>query len=158
MRWTSPFLRVINRCTRTAKRVLCVTKERKREREVSTSLFFFFFERISFGFVGVSPNEKAPICKSNDFGIVLIKGVCKILSSEFPEEEKKGNNIESVISVLNEAKTHLFKNLPVVILLHTEMGNGVDFMMGTHKWHGSAPNDDQLALALSQNKETLGDY
>ena len=76
MRWTSPFLRVINRCTRTAKRVLCVTKERKREREVSTSLFFFFFERISFGFVGkndkngVSPNEKAPICKSNDFGIV----------------------------------------------------------------------------------------
>lgn len=73
-------------------------------------------------------------------------------------EEENGNNIESVISVLNEAKTHLFKNVPVVILLHTEMGNGVDFMMGTHKWHGSAPNDDQLALALSQNKETLGDY
>ena len=73
-------------------------------------------------------------------------------------EEKNGNNIESVISVLNKAKTHLFKNVPVVILLHTEMGNGVDFMMGTHKWHGSAPNDDQLALALSQNKETLGDY
>ena len=73
-------------------------------------------------------------------------------------EEKKGNNIESVISVLNEAKSHLFKNEPIVILLHTEMGNGVDFMMGTHKWHGSAPNDDQLALALSQNKETLGDY
>ena len=73
-------------------------------------------------------------------------------------EEENGNNIESVISVLNEAKSHLFKNEPVVILLHTEMGNGVDFMMGTHKWHGSAPNDDQLALALSQNKETLGDY
>ena len=73
-------------------------------------------------------------------------------------EEKNGNNIESVISVLNEAKSHLFKNEPIVILLHTEMGNGVDFMMGTHKWHGSAPNDDQLALALSQNKETLGDY
>ena len=73
-------------------------------------------------------------------------------------EEENGNNIQSVISVLNEAKTHLFKNVPVVILLHTEMGNGVDFMMGTHKWHGSAPNDDQLALALSQNKETLGDY
>ena len=73
-------------------------------------------------------------------------------------EEENGNNIESVISVLNEAKTHLFKNVPAVILLHTEMGNGVDFMMGTHKWHGSAPNDDQLALALSQNKETLGDY
>ena len=73
-------------------------------------------------------------------------------------EEENGNNIQSVISVLNEAKSHLFKNEPIVILLHTEMGNGVDFMMGTHKWHGSAPNDDQLALALSQNKETLGDY
>ena len=73
-------------------------------------------------------------------------------------EEENGNNIESVISVLNEAKSHLFKNEPIVILLHTEMGNGVDFMMGTHKWHGSAPNDDQLALALSKNKETLGDY
>ena len=73
-------------------------------------------------------------------------------------EEENGNNIQSVISILNEAKTHLFKNVPIVILLHTEMGNGVDFMMGTHKWHGSAPNDDQLALALSQNKETLGDY
>ena len=73
-------------------------------------------------------------------------------------EEENGNNIKSVISVLNEAKTHLFKNVPIVILLHTEMGYGVDFMMGTHKWHGSAPNDEQLALALSQNKETLGDY
>ena len=73
-------------------------------------------------------------------------------------EEENGNNIESVISVLNIAKTHLFKKIPIVILLHTEMGYGVDFMMGTHKWHGSAPNDEQLALALSQNKETLGDY
>ena len=73
-------------------------------------------------------------------------------------EEENGNNIESVISVLNKAKTHLFKNIPIVVLLHTEMGYGVDFMMGTHKWHGSAPNDEQLALALSQNKETLGDY
>lgn len=73
-------------------------------------------------------------------------------------EEENGNNIKSVISILNEAKTHLFKNVPIVILLHTEMGYGVDFMMGTHKWHGSAPNDEQLALALSQNKETLGDY
>ena len=47
---------------------------------------------------------------------------------------------------------------PIVIILHTEMGNGVNFMMGTHKWHGSAPNDKQLADALSQNEETLGDY
>ena len=50
------------------------------------------------------------------------------------------------------------KGKPIVILMYTEMGNGVDFMMGTHKWHGSAPNDEQLQIALSQNQETLGDY
>ena len=50
------------------------------------------------------------------------------------------------------------KGKPVAIIMHTEMGNGVDYMMGTHKWHGSAPNDEQLASALSQNPETLGDY
>jgi transketolase len=59
---------------------------------------------------------------------------------------------------LNEAAAAAGKGKPVCILLHTEMGNGVDFMMGTHKWHGVAPNDDQLADALSQNPETLGDY
>ena len=59
---------------------------------------------------------------------------------------------------LNKAKDQTRKKKPTVILLHTEMGNGVDFMMGTHKWHGSAPNDEQLEQALSQNKETLGDY
>ena len=73
-------------------------------------------------------------------------------------EEKEGNNIQAVIDILSKAKTLTGKGKPVVIILHTEMGNGVDFMMGTHKWHGSAPNDDQLAVALSQNPETLGDY
>ena len=73
-------------------------------------------------------------------------------------EEKEGNDIQSVINILNVAKKEIGQNKPIVILLHTEMGNGVDFMMGTHKWHGSAPNDEQLNIALSQNKETLGDY
>ena len=50
------------------------------------------------------------------------------------------------------------KGKPVLIILHTEMGNGVDYMRGTHKWHGSAPNDEQLENALSQNPITLGDY
>jgi transketolase len=72
--------------------------------------------------------------------------------------EKDGNNLEAIISCLNNAKDLSAKGKPVVIILHTEMGNGVDFMMGTHKWHGSAPNDEQLADALSQNAETLGDY
>ena len=73
-------------------------------------------------------------------------------------EEKNGNNIDAVIKCLTEAKAMTRKGAPVAIILHTEMGNGVDFMMGTHKWHGSAPNDEQLEIALSQNQETLGDY
>lgn len=73
-------------------------------------------------------------------------------------EEYEGNNIESVIDILNKAKSFIGKGKPIVIILHTEMGNGVDYMMGTHKWHGSAPNDVQLSDALLQNPETLGDY
>ena len=73
-------------------------------------------------------------------------------------EEKKGNDIISTLNTINKAKKATGKGRPVAIILHTEMGNGVDFMMGTHKWHGSAPNDEQLQEALSQNEETLGDY
>ena len=73
-------------------------------------------------------------------------------------EEKNGNNITSVINIVELAISKTKNQKPIVILLHTEMGNGVDFMMGTHKWHGSAPNDDQLKIALDQNIETLGDY
>lgn len=69
-----------------------------------------------------------------------------------------GNDIEEVITMLNIAISHTKKEKPVVILMKTEMGFGVDFMMGTHKWHGSAPNDEQLQKALSQLPETLGDY
>ena len=63
-----------------------------------------------------------------------------------------------VIAALAEAKARTGKGKPVCILLHTEMGNGVDYMMGSHKWHGVAPNDEELANALAQNEETLGDY
>ncbi len=69
-----------------------------------------------------------------------------------------GNNITEVIETLKIAKTHTGKGKPVMILMTTIMGNGVDFMMHTHKWHGQAPNNEQLAIALSQNAETLGDY
>jgi transketolase len=72
--------------------------------------------------------------------------------------EMDGNDLEDVIATLKEAKTHTGKGKPVVILMRTEMGNGVDFMMGSHKWHGVAPNDEQLESALAQNPETLGDY
>ena len=71
---------------------------------------------------------------------------------------EKGNDISAILKGLAEAKALTVKGKPVCILLHTEMGNGVDFMMGTHAWHGKAPNDEQLAKALAQNAETLGDY
>jgi transketolase len=73
-------------------------------------------------------------------------------------EIEKGNDMASVVNGLQEAKNRTGKGKPVLILLKTEMGNGVDFMMGSHKWHGVAPNDEQLSSALSQLNETLGDY
>lgn len=71
---------------------------------------------------------------------------------------KEGNDLEAILTGLKSAKAATGKNKPVVMLLHTMMGNGVDFMMHTHAWHGKAPNDEQLANALAQNQETLGDY
>jgi transketolase len=73
-------------------------------------------------------------------------------------ETKEGNDLASVIAGLEKAKSLTGKGKPILNLLYTEMGYGVDFMVGTHKWHGSPPNDEQLALALGQLEETLGDY
>jgi len=71
---------------------------------------------------------------------------------------KEGNSLPLIIECLATAKSKLGQGKPLAILMETEMGNGVDFMMHTHAWHGKAPNDDQLATALAQNEETLGDY
>ncbi len=73
-------------------------------------------------------------------------------------EVKKGNDIEAILAGLAKAKSLTGKGKPVCILLYTEMGNGVDFMMHTHAWHGKAPSDEQLENALAQNPVTLGDY
>ena len=73
-------------------------------------------------------------------------------------EIKEGNNLEAIIAGMNDAKSRTGKGKPVCVLLHTEMGNGVDFMMHTHAWHGKAPNDAQLEQALAQNTSTLADY
>ena len=73
-------------------------------------------------------------------------------------EITEGNNIEAIIAGMNDAKSRTGKGKPVCILLHTEMGNGVDFMMHTHAWHGKAPSNEQLENALGQNPATLGDY
>ncbi len=72
--------------------------------------------------------------------------------------EMNGNDMDEVISTIKTAQTHTGKGKPVVILMTTEMGQGVDFMMGTHKWHGVAPDDEQLEQALAQLEETEGDY
>ena len=72
--------------------------------------------------------------------------------------QMNGNNMEEVISIIEEAKKHTGKGKPVMILMKTEMGHGVDFMVNNHKWHGVAPNDEQLQKALAQLPETFGDY
>ena len=73
-------------------------------------------------------------------------------------EIEDGNSLDEVYEIMCEAKKSSMKGKPIVILMKTVMGNGVDFMMHTHKWHGVAPNDEQLEEALNQNPETLGDY
>ena len=73
-------------------------------------------------------------------------------------EMENGNSLDEVYSILSLAKEKSKKGEPIVILMKTVMGNGVDFMMHTHEWHGKAPNDEQLEVGLNQNPETLGDY
>ena len=73
-------------------------------------------------------------------------------------EIENGNSLDEIYSTLSLAKEKSKKGKPIVILMKTVMGNGVDFMMHTHEWHGKAPNDEQLNIALNQNPETLGDY
>lgn len=69
-----------------------------------------------------------------------------------------GNKMEDVVETMKKAKNALFQQKPVVVVMKTEMGMGVDFMMGTHKWHGTPPNDEQAAAALAQLPETIGDF
>ncbi len=73
-------------------------------------------------------------------------------------EIENGNDLNNVINVMQQARERTGKGKPVCVLMKTVMGHGVDFMMGTHAWHGIAPNDEQLETALAQNPETLGDY
>jgi transketolase len=72
--------------------------------------------------------------------------------------EMNGNDIDDVVATLEKAKSLTGQGKPIGIMMHTEMGKGVDFMEGSHEWHGIAPNDEQLAKALAQLPETLGDY
>ncbi|HLP49875.1 MAG TPA: transketolase [Chitinophagales bacterium] len=105
-----------------------------------------------------------------DFNNAQIDGTCDVVLSHGDLKAKieafgwdvvvlkDGNDMEQVVAALKDAKSRTGKGKPVFILMHTLMGYGVDFMQGGHKWHGVAPNDAQLANALTQLEETLGDY
>jgi transketolase len=82
----------------------------------------------------------------------------KWLSFGWEVMEMDGHDMEVILETMKEAQAKTNQGKPVVILMKTEMGMGVDYMMGTHKWHGNAPNDEQLAKALAQLTETIGDY
>ena len=73
-------------------------------------------------------------------------------------EMEDGNNMEEIIATLAKAKTFVGKGKPIAIMMHTEMGKGVDFMENNHEWHGTAPNAEQFKRAMEQLPETLGDY
>ena len=82
----------------------------------------------------------------------------KLQSFGWKVYESDGNDFESLSSTLEKARKNLFNGFPIINIMKTVMGKGVDFMENSHKWHGIPPNDEQLNDALNQNKETLGDY
>jgi transketolase len=82
----------------------------------------------------------------------------KFIAFDWIVLKMQGNNIKDILIQINNAKKQTHNAKPVAIIMHTEMGMGVDFMMGTHKWHGSPPNDEQTQIALNQLQETIGDY
>ncbi len=108
--------------------------------------------------VGIVDYNKKQIDGATDDVLPLGDLRAKFEAFGWKVTEMNGNNMEEVVKTLKEVKASTGKGLPNLILMHTEMGMGVDFMMGTHKWHGSAPNDAQAANALSQLEETIGDY
>lgn len=82
----------------------------------------------------------------------------KFVSFGFKVLEMNGNDMDDILKTIAQAKSITGNGFPIMVIMHTEMGMGVDFMMGTHKWHGVAPNDEQAEKALLQLEETLGDY
>lgn len=102
--------------------------------------------------------NKKQIDGSTDDVMNLLDLNAKFSAFGFEVFEGNGNSMPELLTILELAKEACGKGRPVAFLMHTEMGCGVDFMMGTHKWHGTPPNDEQLAAGLAQLKETLGDY
>ena len=102
--------------------------------------------------------NKKQIDGSTDDVMNLLDLNAKFSSFGFEVFEGNGNNMAELLTILDLCKEACGKQHPVAFLMHTEMGYGVDFMMGTHKWHGTPPNDEQFAKAMAQLEETIGDY
>ncbi len=108
--------------------------------------------------VGIVDYNKKQIDGATDDVLPLGDLRAKFEAFGWAVTEMNGNDMEEVVATMKKMKSASGQGKPNMVLMHTEMGMGVDFMMGTHKWHGSAPNDQQTENALSQLKETLGDY
>ncbi|MGB1266770.1 MAG: transketolase [Schleiferiaceae bacterium] len=129
-----------------------------QEGQIWEAVMYASAKKVDNLIAAVDVNEKQIDGSTND---VLAMGSIGAKFKAFDWEVihvKQGNNLDAIDKALTQAKGKLGNGKPICLLLQTEMGNGVDFMMGTHKWHGVAPNDEQLLSALSQNEETLGDY
>jgi transketolase len=138
--------------------VFCLTGDGElQEGQVWEALMFAAHNKVDNLIMTVDYNN-AQIDGSVDEVLSLgdLKGKMKAFGWEVLE--MNGNKMEDVVFTLSEAQLKAKKGKPVVILMKTQMGFGVDYMMGTHKWHGSAPNAEQVEKALAQLEETLGDY
>jgi transketolase len=127
------------------------------EGQIWESLLFASANNID-NLIAIVDNNNKQIDGSTDDVCSLGNLKDKFIAFDWEVLEMNGNNMEETVKMLKYAKTLTGKGKPVIIIMHTEMGMGVDFMMGTHKWHGTPPNDEQEAKALSQLPETIGDY
>lgn len=139
--------------------IFCLTGDGElQEGQIWEALMFAAHNKVDNLLVTVDYN-KQQIDGSTDEVMSLGDLGNKFASFGWEVLQMDGNNMEEILQVIPQAQSRLHQGKPVVVLMKTEMGMGVDFMTGTHAWHGKAPNDDQLAKALAQLPETpLGDY
>jgi transketolase len=128
-----------------------------QEGQIWEALMFAAHQKVDNLVVTVDWNGQQ-IDGSNDDVVTLGDLEGKWLAFGWDVLHMDGNNMQEVVEVLQAAKAKTGAGKPIVILMKTEMGKGVDFMEGTHQWHGKAPNDEQTVTALQQLEETLGDY
>ncbi|MCQ2286657.1 MAG: transketolase [Bacteroidales bacterium] len=140
------------------KSVFVLTGDGELQEGQNWEAFMFAAAKKVDNLIAVIDYNKKQIDGSTDDVLSLGDLKAKMLAFGWETLEMDGNNMEEVVQTLNKAKSLTGNNKPVVILMYTEMGMGVDFMMGTHKWHGTPPNAEQTERALAQLPITLGDY